>query len=59
MQPCQHHVYEPIGAFLARTGLPADTPFLAVSLALKCSRCGERKAHCWPKPYDIEDRTYP
>jgi hypothetical protein len=53
---CPHRVDEKIADFRARTGLPGDVPLMLISIALKCSRCGERKAHCWPKPYDSEDK---
>ena len=43
----------------AGTGLAGDVPLMLISIALKCSRCGARKAHCWPKPYGIGDRIYP
>lgn len=54
---CHHWVYEPLETFRARTGLAGDTPLLMISLALKCTRCGENWGRCKPKPYGIGDRT--
>jgi hypothetical protein len=36
--------------FEERHKLPLSTPFLSISLRLKCTRCGERKAYCKLKP---------
>jgi hypothetical protein len=39
--------------FAAERGIDPDTPLVEIGAALTCSRCGARKAHCWPEPYAI------
>ncbi len=53
---CGHAaIVKPI-AFADQHGLDHATPLLRIGQALRCSRCGERKAHCWPKPCGSGDR---
>jgi hypothetical protein len=40
-------------AFATEHGLEMTLPLLSIARRLRCSRCGERKAHCWPEPYSI------
>lgn len=35
---------------------PDKTPLLKIAMALRCTRCGEKKAHCVPKPYSSGSR---
>ncbi len=40
-----------------RHGLPMTLPLLAIARRLVCSRCGARKAQCWPEPYALPAKT--
>jgi hypothetical protein len=46
-----HAVMVEPDAFAVSHGLDVLTPLLAISQALRCTRCGERKAWCWPEPH--------
>lgn len=48
---CAHAVMVEPDAFAASHGLDMLTPLLTISQALRCTRCGERKAWCWPEPH--------
>lgn len=50
---CAHTLMVDPLAFAERQGIDPDTPLLEIGAALKCSRCGAQKAHCWPEPYAI------
>lgn len=51
--PCSHErLVEPV-EFATEVGLDMRVPLLTVSWALRCSRCGERKAHANPEPYGM------
>ena len=39
--------------FAGRHRLDKRTPLMLIGRALKCSCCGERKAHCWPEPFTL------
>ncbi|MGE0629290.1 MAG: hypothetical protein AB7O43_15810 [Hyphomicrobiaceae bacterium] len=53
---CGRNCYvEPL-SFADRHGLDHRTPLLRISQALRCSKCGEKKGWCAPKPYGIDDR---
>ncbi|MEQ1713835.1 MAG: hypothetical protein ABL908_20895 [Hyphomicrobium sp.] len=52
---CGHAAIEEPLAFADRHKLDRRTPLLLIARRLCCNRCGERKAHCWPKPYGIGD----
>jgi hypothetical protein len=46
------HASEPLPrAFAEQHALPMSTPLLSIARRLRCTRCGERKAHCRPEPY--------
>ena len=48
---CGHSITPDPEAFADAHRLEMMTPLLAIAARLKCSRCGARKAHCWPEPY--------
>ena len=48
---CGHSVTPEVEDFAGRYRLDKQTPLMIVGRALKCTKCGERKAHCWPEPY--------
>lgn len=49
---CGHSVDVDALEFARGHGLdPERTPLLRIAMALRCTRCGEKKAHCVPKPY--------
>jgi hypothetical protein len=48
---CAHAVVAEPDAFAASHGLDMLTPLLTISRALRCTRCGERKAWCWPEAH--------
>ena len=48
---CGHELIVDALAFADRHKLGHDTPLLRIGEALRCSRCGEKKAHCRPEPY--------
>lgn len=48
---CGRHVYTPALEFAAGRGLDPSTPLFAITLRLRCTRCGERKGWCAPEPY--------
>lgn len=52
---CCHSVTPEPLAFGAEHGLPDTTPLLLIELRLVCTKCRERKAHCWPEPYRSPD----
>jgi len=33
--------------------MSTKTPLLLIGRRLKCTKCNEREAHCWPEPYGI------
>ena len=37
-------------------GIDMMTPLLTIASRLRCTKCGARKAHCWPEPYGIPTR---
>lgn len=39
--------------FAACKAIDPNTLLLLIGQRLKCTLCGARKGHCWPKPYDI------
>jgi hypothetical protein len=43
-------------AFAASHGLVMLTPLLSISQALRCTRCGERKAWCRLEPHNTAVR---
>lgn len=51
---CGHDILADGLTWCAECGIPADTPMLAIGMRLKCTRCGEKKAHCWGEPYGID-----
>jgi hypothetical protein len=51
---CGHSMTPEPCAFAAEHHLDMQTPLLLIARRLKCTRCNERKAHCWPEPYGIE-----
>ncbi|MFZ4807817.1 MAG: hypothetical protein ACOYLQ_11205 [Hyphomicrobiaceae bacterium] len=50
---CGHELIADPADFAARHDLPLITPLLRIAAALRCTECGERKAHCWPEPPGI------
>ncbi len=44
-------VYPEPRAFAEEHGLDMTTPLPTISLRLRCTKCGERKAHFRPEPY--------
>ena len=51
---CSHSITPAPREFAHHHHLDMKTPLLTIGRRLKCSKCNERKAHCWPKPYGIE-----
>jgi hypothetical protein len=49
---CAHDTIVPAVEWCVSKSVPADTPLLLIARRLRCERCGERKAHCWPEPHD-------
>ena len=47
----QHWDASDANDFATEHGLEMTLPLLSIARRLRCSRCGERKAHCWPEPY--------
>jgi len=50
---CGHSVTPPPGAFAEAHDLEMTTSLLIIARRLRCTRCGARKAICWPEPYGI------
>ena len=50
---CGHSITPEPEAFAGEHDLEMTIPLLAIAQRLRCSRCGARKAHCWPEPYGI------
>ena len=48
---CGHAVTPEVEDFACQHRLDKRTPLMLIGRALRGSRCGERKAHCWPEPY--------
>jgi hypothetical protein len=53
---CQHNVMTDVRAFADRHGLDMRTPLLAISRALKCSKCGEMRSWCRLEPHGYGTR---
>jgi hypothetical protein len=51
---CPHTIYETPGELAGRARLDMSTPLLIIGERLRCSQCGERKGHCWPKPHGVQ-----
>lgn len=49
---CCHTRMVPAIEWCDSTKVPRDTPLLLIARRLRCTKCGERKAHCWPEPHD-------
>jgi hypothetical protein len=49
---CGHDLIVPAVEWCTSRHLRADMPLLLIARRLRCERCGERKAHCWPEPHD-------
>jgi hypothetical protein len=49
---CGHDLIVPAVEWSASRTVPADMPLLLIARRLRCERCGERKAQCWPEPHD-------
>ena len=45
---CGHEQHVDPLAFAAFHDLDAATPLLIIGQRLRCTACGEHKAHCWP-----------
>ncbi len=54
---CGHENLADAIGFAADHHLEPGTPLLTIARRLKCTRCGARKAHCWPEPYAIGSRS--
>ena len=52
--PCGNEKFVEAETFAGETGLDLRTPLLAISWRLRCTRCGERKAHANPEPYGTQ-----
>lgn len=48
---CGHSVCPAPRAFAEQHALPMSTPLRSIAPRLRCTKCGERFAHCWPEPY--------
>ena len=48
---CGHSLTPEVDDFAGRHRLDKRTPLMIVGRALKCLRCGDRKAHCWLEPF--------
>jgi hypothetical protein len=53
---CQHSVMADVRPFADRHRLDMQTPLLTVSRALRCTRCGERKAQARLEPHGYGQR---
>ncbi len=56
---CVHELLEKPSEFAHTSGVAMETPLLTISQRLRCSKCGEVKAHAWPEPYAIQQRRSP
>jgi len=54
LQPCGHDIFVDGPQWCADRNMPIDPPMLAIGVRLKCSRCGEQKAHCWGEPCEMD-----
>ena len=54
---CSHQLMVAPAELAERHSLSMTLPLLSIARRLVCTKCGARKAHCWPKPYAIGDRT--
>ena len=54
---CAHERTEDPAEFARIAGIAMETPLLSIAYRLRCQKCGERKAHCWPEPYSSTSRT--
>ena len=55
---CGHDLLVPAVDWASGCGVDPETPLFTIARRLRCERCGERKAHCWPEPHDnLKDRT--
>lgn len=54
---CGHDLTMEPDAFSTERHVPMTTPLLSIAHRLVCTRCGARKAHCWPEPYSTTKRT--
>jgi hypothetical protein len=52
MAAAGHDLIVPAVEWCESKSVRSDTPLLLIARRLKCEKCGERKAHCWPEPYD-------
>lgn len=50
---CGHSLTPEPRHFAEAHDLEMMTPLLTIARRLRCSRCGARKAICWPEPYGI------
>ncbi len=53
---CGHELLTDPIKFGAIRDVDTATPLLTIARRLRCTGCGERKAHCWPEPYAIKRR---
>ena len=51
---CGHSLTRVPRTFAHNHNLEMLTPLMAIARRLRCTRCGARKAHCWPEPYGIK-----
>jgi len=49
---CGHDLIVPAVEWCTSRDVPADTPLRLIARRLRCERCRESKAHCWPEPHD-------
>jgi len=50
---CGHSMTPDPRAFANEHHLDMQMPLLLIARRLKCTRCNEIKAHCWPELYGI------
>ena len=48
---CGHEAFAEPLALAKEHGVDPRTPLMTIGAKLKCSKCGERQAACWPRPY--------
>ena len=53
---CGREIYVDPLVFAREKNIDPETPLFSVGAALRCTRCGEKKVRCRPRPYSIATR---
>lgn len=52
---CGHDLFVDGLPWCQERGISPETPMLLIGHRLKCSCCGEKKAHCWSEPFGMHE----